>query len=291
MLTPHNSNVLFASLCVLLHAAAAAAAAASFSFCHIFFFLSCHVRAVVQGYSPLLLAVLLQLLLLPYLLLPVMSRQSTGAGLQPSVASLRVVRLLLLLLSPCLLLPVTSSWSTGAGLQPSVVGCAAAVTVTASYCTSSSSCHVTLEHWLQAYSPLLLAVLQDDVSKVKQVLSEAADQADLMRMLNHQVRCCFILLMNLHREHFAVECIAAAQPCRCHAHAEWSSQMHFHTLHFNSCTSSTMKVFWSKVYLMQSHADKHGQLKGAKCNLYVCMYANIIYNGSCCLEDRGMTIA
>ncbi|DBB15707.1 TPA: hypothetical protein ACH3X3_003914 [Trebouxia sp. C0006] len=37
-----------------------------------------------------------------------------------------------------------------------------------------------------AYSPLLLAVLQGDVSKVKQVLSEAADQADLMRMLNHQ---------------------------------------------------------------------------------------------------------
>ena len=42
---------------------------------------------------------------------------------------------------------------------------------------------------VQGYSPLLLAVLQGDVSKVKQLLSEPADQADLMHMLNHQVRC------------------------------------------------------------------------------------------------------
>jgi len=48
---------------------------------------------------------------------------------------------------------------------------------------------------VQGYSPLLLAVLQGDISKVKQLLSEAADQADLMRMLNDQVRRCFISLV------------------------------------------------------------------------------------------------
>ena len=45
---------------------------------------------------------------------------------------------------------------------------------------------------MQGYSPLLLAVLQGKASKVKQLLSEAADQADLVRMLNHQVRCHFM---------------------------------------------------------------------------------------------------
>ena len=60
---------------------------------------------------------------------------------------------------------------------------------------------------VQGYSPLLLAVVQGDASKVKQLLSEAADQADLMRMLNHQVRCCsltFILMMPYSR-HFVIK--------------------------------------------------------------------------------------
>ena len=41
--------------------------------------------------------------------------------------------------------------------------------------------------WLQGYTPLLLAVLQSDLSKVKQVLSAAANHADLMQMLTSQV--------------------------------------------------------------------------------------------------------
>jgi len=48
---------------------------------------------------------------------------------------------------------------------------------------------------VQGYSPLLLAVLQGSVTKVKQLLSEAADQADLMLMLNHQVRFSLTLIL------------------------------------------------------------------------------------------------
>lgn len=48
---------------------------------------------------------------------------------------------------------------------------------------------------LQIYSPLLLVVLQGDASKMKQMLSEAADQADLMHMLNDQVSSLFRALI------------------------------------------------------------------------------------------------
>ena len=40
---------------------------------------------------------------------------------------------------------------------------------------------------MQGYTPLLLAVLQSDVSKVQQLMSEAPNEAALVHMLNDQV--------------------------------------------------------------------------------------------------------
>ena len=45
---------------------------------------------------------------------------------------------------------------------------------------------------MQGYTPLLLAVLQGDVSKVKQLMSEAPSEADLVHMLDAQVSCIML---------------------------------------------------------------------------------------------------
>ena len=43
---------------------------------------------------------------------------------------------------------------------------------------------------MQEYSPLILAVLEGNLDKVKSVLAQASDQAELAKTMRHQVTPC-----------------------------------------------------------------------------------------------------